>query len=71
MNSCALAPSGMACGDTKCNGSTLTPRPRCTGGGVCEIRPVEPCAGNLLCANATTCRANCVSDGDCVDRDVL
>ena len=67
MSSCALAPSGMACGDTKCTGSTLTPRPRCTGGGVCETRPVEPCAGNLLCANASTCRANCVSDGDCVN----
>jgi hypothetical protein len=66
MNSCALAPSGMACGDSKCSGSTLTPRPRCSGGGVCETRPVEPCAGNLLCANATTCRSNCVSDGDCV-----
>jgi hypothetical protein len=66
MNGCAMAPSGMACGDTSCMGNTLSPRPRCNGSGTCAKPPVESCPGNLTCANATTCKASCVSDGDCV-----
>ena len=66
MNSCALAPSGMACGDATCTGSTLSPRPRCNGSGTCTKPATEPCPGNLTCSTTGTCKAGCVSDGDCV-----
>ena len=63
---CGFALAGLACGDSQCTGNTVTPRPRCSGAGQCEPRPNEACPGNLRCANASVCKANCVSDGDCV-----
>jgi hypothetical protein len=63
---CALSPAGLACGETKCMGSSLTPRPRCNGTGKCEPRDVEPCPGGLRCASATTCKVACAADADCV-----
>jgi hypothetical protein len=62
---CALAPPGLACGESKCMGSSLTPRPRCNGTGKCEPRDAEPCPGDLRCASATACKTMCASDADC------
>jgi hypothetical protein len=66
VSGCALAPAGLACGDSSCSGNTLTPPPRCSGTGLCEARPTEVCPGGLLCAGGGVCKANCVSDADCV-----
>jgi hypothetical protein len=62
---CALAPPGLACGEFKCMGSNLTPRPRCNGTGKCEPRDPEPCPGEFRCASATSCKTTCASDADC------
>jgi hypothetical protein len=67
---CAVAAANLACGETKCMGSSLTPRPRCNGMGTCEARPVEPCPGGLRCASATTCKVACAADADCVTGQV-
>jgi hypothetical protein len=67
---CAVAAANLACGETKCTGSSLTPRPRCNGMGTCEARPAEPCPGGLRCASATTCKVACAADADCVTGQV-
>ena len=70
--------SGVGCGsansapDTQCQaagcvGSTLTQAKTCNGGGVCnQGGQVAPCAGNLKCADASSCKTGCTINADCI-----
>jgi hypothetical protein len=63
---CAVAAADLACGDSACSNSVLTPAPRCDGAGNCLAKADQVCPGNFRCANAMVCKGSCVGDGDCV-----
>ena len=65
---CATAnePSGTQCAAPTCVGAKLTQARTCNGGGSCSSPQAAPCAGNLKCVSATTCRESCAQDVHCV-----
>jgi hypothetical protein len=63
---CKFKDATTACGAANCYGSTLTPAGHCAGSaGTCVPGAPMVCAGNVKCADATTCKARCDSDADC------
>jgi hypothetical protein len=63
---CVYKDATTACGAGNCYGSTLTPAGHCLGtDGICLTGTPHVCAGNVKCADATSCKAKCASDADC------
>lgn len=62
---CAYPESTTGCG-TSCDGSARVAR-TCDGKGECIEQAPRPCPGNLICADATTCRTECAHDDECID----
>ncbi len=63
---CVFKDASTACGAGNCYGSTLTPPGHCEGTkGACLTGTPHVCAGNVTCADATSCKAKCASDADC------
>jgi hypothetical protein len=56
-------PTGKACAST-CVGNSLTTAT--CGGGSCNSGGAGSCPNNLLCADDTSCKANCSADTDCI-----
>jgi hypothetical protein len=76
---CKAAPSGTQCGGYSCAQSIVgigqytgvdRHKSTCDGGsGSASCKPAvnEGCAGNLTCADATTCKNSCAHDIDCLN----
>jgi hypothetical protein len=62
---CRYPASEQACGGT-CVGARLTGR-ACDGAGACVEGATRDCEGGYSCADDTSCKASCRTDGDCVD----
>jgi hypothetical protein len=65
---CAAQPASIACGGVgSCTGHTFTGAGHCSGTDTtCVAAASTPCAGGLVCANATSCLQQCAADADCV-----
>jgi hypothetical protein len=63
---CSPRPATAACGGAGCVGASLVGFGHCTGAdNTCAVGSVAPCAGNLKCADAKTCKKTCAVDADC------
>ncbi|MGZ3474075.1 MAG: Kelch repeat-containing protein [Polyangiales bacterium] len=62
---CAAGTASTPCGTPSCAGGVISGTGTCSGpGSTCAIAPVD-CAGHLTCADGTSCKTTCASDGDC------
>lgn len=61
--SCAYPSAVTTCG-ASCTGADLTAS-TCDGRGACVVDAPRGCAGNFVCADATSCKTSCANDGDC------
>lgn len=61
--SCAYPSAVTTCG-ASCSGFELTAS-TCDGRGACVGDSPRGCAGNFVCADATSCKTSCADDADC------
>lgn len=67
VGTCKLKPAFATCGLTGCSGSFRVTAGTCSGSSnVCVPSSITPCPDGLKCADASSCKASCTSDGDCV-----
>jgi hypothetical protein len=62
---CVQCNTGPDC-PTSCSGGMLTTS-TCNASNACVAGSPAQCAGNFICANATSCKTACSADADCVN----
>lgn len=63
---CSPKPAAATCGTSGCSGAQMVTPGHCSGTTTsCVYGSATPCAGSLVCADATSCKTGCTIDADC------
>jgi hypothetical protein len=64
---CAFKAATTVCAAAGCSASAIIPETKCSGTSeTCTPASSMPCAGGLVCADATNCKTSCTVGTDCV-----